>query len=214
MNPTPPTATKRILIVEDEGIVAADLEDRLKRMGYAVAGKAASGRKAIEEAVKHRPDLVLMDIILEGPVDGVETAERITGQCGVPVVYLTAHADEPTMKRAELTAPFGYVLKPFDDRELRMTLEIALYRAAAEDQLRALNAELQKALTEIKTLYGMLRICAWCKRIQNETGNWEKLESYIESRSSTEFTHGICPECRAEAEHRAPSGSNSNPPQT
>jgi hypothetical protein len=100
------------------------------------------------------------------------------------------------------------VLKPFDDRELQVTMEIALYRAAVENELRTLNAELKKALAEIKTLYGLLRICAWCKKIQNESGRWEKLETYIESRSHTEFTHGICPECRAASEEKARQGSN------
>src|SRR5580765_7113748 len=94
---------KRILIVEDEGIVAADLEDRLKRLGYTVVAKAASGQKALEEVARLRPDLVLMDIIIEGPMDGVQTAEQIIAQHEIPVVYLTAHADEPTMNRAQLT---------------------------------------------------------------------------------------------------------------
>jgi AmiR/NasT family two-component response regulator len=213
MNPTSPPKAKRILIVEDEGIVAADLEDRLNRMGYHVGGKAASGGGAIEEAAKIRPDLVLMDIILQGPLDGVETAEQITNRYEIPVVFLTAHADDSTTKRAELTGPFGYVVKPFDDRELRMTVEIALYRAAAEKQLRALNAELTKSLAEIKTLCGLLRMCAWCKKIQNEAGDWERLETYLESRWQTEFTHGICRECRAEWEHRAQSGWSPRTPQ-
>ena len=208
MNSPPAQAAKRILIVEDEGIVAADLEDRLKRMGYTVAGKAASGSRAIEEAARLRPDLALMDIILKGPLDGVETAEQITNRYEIPVVYLTAHADDPTTKRAELTGPFGYVLKPFDDRELRMTVEIALYRAATENQLRRLNAELKQALAEIKTLSGLLRICAWCKKIQDGAGNWHKLEAYIGSHSNTEFTHGICPECRVKTEGNAAPGAN------
>ncbi len=175
---------KRILIVEDEGIVAADLADRLKHMGYTVAGSVSSGKTAVEQTEKLRPDLVLMDIILKGPMDGVETAEKIAKDFEIPVVYLTAHADDPTMKRAEQTAPFGYVLKPFDERELRVTMEIALYRAEAESQLRTLNADLKKALDEIKTLYGLLRICAWCKKIQNEEGRWEKMETYIETHIS------------------------------
>lgn len=188
---------KRIFIVEDEGIVAADLEDRLKRLGYTVAGKATSGREAIDATAQLRPDLVLMDIILAGPMDGVEAAEQITQNLAVPVIYLTAHADEFTMKRAQLSGPFGYVLKPFDERELHVAVEIALYRARVETQLRTLNHDLQQALTEIKTLYGLLPICSWCKKIQNEAGSWEKLESYIQSRSKAEFTHSVCPECLA-----------------
>lgn len=189
--------TKRILIVEDEGIVAADLEDRLLRLGYTVAGKVTTGRAAIDATAKLRPDLVLMDIILAGPMDGVEAAATITRDLEVPVIYLTAHADEFTMKRAQLSGPFGYVLKPFDERELHVAVEIALYRARVETQLRTLNHDLQQALTEIKTLYGLLPICSWCKKIQNAAGSWEKLESYIQSRSNAEFTHSVCPDCLA-----------------
>jgi len=183
------------LIVEDEGIVAADLEDRLKRLGYTVVAKVSSGSRALEEIARLLPDLVLMDIIIEGPMDGVQTAEQITARHQIPVVYLTAHADAPTMKRAQLTGPFGYVLKPFDERELHMAVEIALYRAQFENTLRRVNTELEQALAEIKTLHGLLRICAWCKKIQDETGNWHPVEVFIKRNSEASFTHSICPEC-------------------
>jgi len=186
---------KRILIVEDEGIVAADLEDRLQRLGYSIVARATSGRQAIAEATRLKPDLILMDIIIEGPLDGVETAEKILSQHQIPVVFLTAHTDEPTLNRAKLTGPFGYVLKPFDERELQVAVEIALYRAQVETQLRKSNAELQKALAEIKTLSGLLPICAWCKKIRNDSGYWQQVEHYIRDHSEAEFTHCICPEC-------------------
>ena len=188
-------ATKRIFIVEDEGIVAADLEDRLKRMGYVVAGKAASGEKAVEQVATTKPDLVLMDIILKGEMDGVEAAELIQKQQEIPVVFLTAHADDPTLKRARLAGPFGYVLKPFDERELRGAIEIAFYRAHVESELRHANHELEKALAEIKTLHGLLPICAWCKKIRDDEGYWQKLETYLTRHTDAKFTHGICPDC-------------------
>ena len=206
-------SSKRILIVEDEGIVAANLEDLLKRLGYTVAGKAATGRQAIEETARLRPDLVLMDIILKGQMDGVEAAREITKNYDVPVVYLTAHADDLTRQRAQLTGPFGYVVKPFDERELHVGVEIALYRAEAENKLKTLNLELNEALAEIKTLYGLLPICAWCKKIQNEKGEWEKLESYLESHSNAEFTHGICPDCLAKKKETLQAERNSEGPQ-
>jgi CheY-like chemotaxis protein len=109
----------RILIVEDERVVARDIETRLARLGYAVAGVTRSGAEAVRLAVELRPDLVLMDIRLKGPMDGVDAAREIRVRCAVPVVYLTAYADEETLSRARVTGPFGYVLKPFEERELR-----------------------------------------------------------------------------------------------
>lgn len=187
--------TERILIVEDEGIVAADLEDRLKHLGYTVAGKAASGERALQQVAATKPDVVLMDIILQGHMDGVQAAEEIVNRHAIPVVYLTAHADELTVRRAQDSGPFGYILKPFDERELGIAIEIALYRSRAEAKLRDLNRELRTALDQIKTLRGLLPICAWCKKIRDDDGYWKRLETYFRAHAEVEFSHGICPEC-------------------
>lgn len=205
--PTPPA--KRIFIVEDEAIVAADLGERLKRLGYLVAGSVASGAKAIEQVARTRPDLVLMDIILQGDMDGVTAAELILAEHEIPVVFLTAHADDPTMKRAQLTGPYGYVLKPFDERELRGAVEIALFRAQIEAALRQANHELADALSQIKTLQGLLPICAWCKKIRDDDGYWQMLEGYITSHTTAQFTHCICPKCLAAAKEKIDSSPHS-----
>jgi two-component system, cell cycle sensor histidine kinase and response regulator CckA len=118
----------KILVVEDELIVAEDLRKMLKRLGYEVVGMAASGEEAIRIAESTAPDLVLMDIRIQGPMDGIEVAEHIYTHLDVPVSYLTAYADEPTLERAKATMPFGYVLKPFEEHTLRTTIELALYR--------------------------------------------------------------------------------------
>ncbi len=191
------SSNKRILIVEDEGIVAADLEEHLIRLGYAVAGKAASGENALEQVESSKPDLVLMDIILQGQMDGVQAATRITEFHEIPVVFLTAHADDPTMRRAQVSGPFGYILKPFDERELHVAIEIALYRHQVETELRDLNHELQEAIDQIKTLRGLLPICAWCKDVREDDGYWKKIEDYIHEHSQAELTHSICPKCAA-----------------
>jgi len=102
----------RILVVEDESIVAADIQDRLESLGYEVPATVASGEKAVEQAGVLRPDLVLMDIQLNGRMDGVEAADQIRLRFGIPVIYLTANADHPTVQRAKVTEPFGYVIKP------------------------------------------------------------------------------------------------------
>ena len=125
-----------ILIVEDEAIVAADLAGKLGRLGYEVAGTAAQGEEAVALACRLRPHLVLMDIWLKGPMDGIEAADAIRRQHDVPVVYLTAHSDPATLARAKLTGPFGYILKPFEERELATQIEMAIYRHQADRQLR------------------------------------------------------------------------------
>jgi PAS domain S-box-containing protein len=138
-----------IMVVEDERIVAADIQDRLRALGYGVTALVTTGEEAEQVAADTRPDLVLMDIMLKGKMDGVEAAERITGALDIPVVFLTAHADETTLQRAKITAPFGYILKPFDERELHTTVEIALYRHATEAKLKRVERWLAAVIESI-----------------------------------------------------------------
>jgi CheY-like chemotaxis protein len=139
----------KIMVVEDEGIVAADIQDRLRALGYGVAAVVDSGKEAEPTAGSSRPDLVLMDILLKGDIDGVQAAERIRTNLDIPVVFLTAHADETTLQRAKITAPFGYILKPFGDRELHTTIEIALFRHAIEAKLKKTERWLSAVLESI-----------------------------------------------------------------
>ena len=143
MNPHP-----QILIVEDEPIVAADLKVRLELLGCQVVGAVPSGEKAVALAEQRRPDLVLMDIRLEGRMDGIEAAQEIRRQWRLPVVYLTAYADDATLERAKVTEPYGYILKPFKDRELKTVIEMALYKHHAEEEIRRLNETLEQRVLE------------------------------------------------------------------
>ena len=127
---------KRILIAEDERIVAADISDSLKMLGYEVVASVASGEKALAMIGETKPDIVLMDIILKGRLSGITAASRIRETFGIPVVYLTAHADENTLEKAKRTEPYGYIVKPFVERELRSTIEMALYKHMMEGKLR------------------------------------------------------------------------------
>lgn len=122
-----------IFIVEDELIEAEDIRQTLEKQGYAVAGIARSGELALEVLGKKHPDLVLMDIYLSGTLDGIDTAEQIRTLYHIPVIFLTSHADETTLGRAKVTEPYGYVLKPFDERELHSAIEMALYKHRMED---------------------------------------------------------------------------------
>jgi PAS domain S-box-containing protein len=142
-------ATARILVVEDEAIVAMDISVRLRALGYEVVGPAATGAEALEIAEQTRPDLVLMDIMLRGGMDGVEAAQRIRETIGAPIVYLTAYADDSTLRRAKVAEPLGYLLKPFEERELRTTIETALYKHRTEVRLRESERWLATTLRSI-----------------------------------------------------------------
>lgn len=133
----------RILVVEDEAIVARDIQLQLVELGYEAAGHAARGDEAIALAKALRPQLVLMDIQLAGDMDGIAAAQVMRTQLGLPVVFLTAFAADDTLERAKLTEPYGYILKPFSERELRTVLTMALYKHQVEAQLRDNTLQLQ-----------------------------------------------------------------------
>src|SRR5262245_27333331 len=118
----------KVLVVEDEAVVAINLQERLERLGYEVPALAACGEEAVRLAATVEPDLVLMDIRLKGSMDGIEAAEEIRRRYHRPVIYLTAYADEATLRRAQVTEPFGYLLKPFREPELYTCIEMALYK--------------------------------------------------------------------------------------
>lgn len=126
----------KILIVEDEVIVAMDVERRLVKLGYNVTNSVSSGEEAINKVAEDQPDLVLMDIYLKGTIDGIEAAKQIYNRFNIPVIYLTANADNHTLERAKTTEPLGYLLKPFKERELQATIEITLSRHRTERKLK------------------------------------------------------------------------------
>lgn len=134
-----------ILIVEDDGVVAMDIESRLKRFGYGVCGKVSYAEKAIEKTEDLKPDLILMDIVLKGEMDGIEAARIIQLNFRVPVIFLTAYSDEERFERAKMTAPFGYLIKPFRDRDLKHTIEMALYNHRLEEKYRKIEKALKKS---------------------------------------------------------------------
>lgn len=323
------------LIVEDESLIATDMGNQLRAMGYLTIGPAFTGEEAVEIARKEMPDVVLMDISLAGEMDGIEAADLIKKQCNIPVIYITAFSSDSILKRARITGPYGYLVKPFMDTELKATMEMAFYKHGMEEELRLsreqykslLNAsgavpwemdastmaftyigpqsekilslppeamedfqalgamvhpedlpalesaikdapgdtvdleieyrvkakdgrtvwirdsissasmgkdgkmlrgfmlditqrkeaaiereryiaELKEALDKIKTLHGLLPICAWCKKIRNDKGYWQLVEEYAKEHFNTEFTHGICPDCKSDMEKEAGIGDD------
>ncbi|MGK7947508.1 MAG: EAL domain-containing protein [Xenococcaceae cyanobacterium] len=138
-----------ILIVEDESIVAQDLQFILEDLGYNVPTTVNTGELALQKTAQINPDLILMDIRIMGEMDGIATARAILQKFDIPIVYLTAHADEDTLAKAKHTSPYGYIVKPFDERELRTTVEIALYKHKQEQQLKITAQWLETVLTSI-----------------------------------------------------------------
>lgn len=127
----------RIVIVEDEAVIAMDIKESLEGLGYEVVGIASSAEEAWRVVAAKKPALVLMDIVLRGPIDGIEAASKIREQHNIPVVFLTAHADNSTFNRAKIVEPYGYVLKPFRQIELRTVIELAIYKHEVESHRRA-----------------------------------------------------------------------------
>lgn len=197
-------AGARILIVEDETIVSQDIQRRLKELGYAIAGAAVSGEQAIQQAEATRPDLVLMDIQLKGEMDGTQAAQYIHQRFDLPVVYLTAHSDEATLQRAKITEPFGYILKPFEERELHTNIEMALYKHKLEQELRwqasvnAALAALGKALISPMSLDDISAIVL--ERAKQLTGSAFGFVGYIDPKTghfvSSTMTRDIWDACQ------------------
>jgi len=135
----------QILIVEDDSIIVMELEDRLYSLGYTVCSATAYGEEAIDKAAELGPDLVLMDIRLKGAMDGIEAAAEIRERYDIPVVYLTAYADTNTLQRAQITEPYSYLIKPFEERELQIAIEMALYKHRMEKERSMLEGRLFQA---------------------------------------------------------------------
>ena len=154
---------KKILIVEDESIIAEDISDSLISLGYRISGMVYSGEEAIEAAAKCRPDLVLMDVNLQGEIDGITAAAEIRARFQIPVVYLTAYADENTLRRVNATKPFGYIVKPFEEKNLHTTIQLALHRHEYDSLTNLpnrslLREQLNQVLDKQKELPGMIPV--------------------------------------------------------
>ena len=131
---------KNIMVVEDESIVSKDIQVSLKNLGYGICGSSSSGEDAVEKAKESKPDLILMDIMLKGKLNGIETAHIIKESMDVPIIYITAYADESTLNKAKITEPYGYIIKPFEEIDLQTSIEMALYKHGKElEQKKKVN---------------------------------------------------------------------------
>ncbi|MGA1104767.1 MAG: response regulator, partial [Pseudomonadales bacterium] len=141
--------TAKIFVVEDQALVARDIQTRLVSMGYEVLGTASRASDAVTQVLLLQPDLVLMDINLKGEMDGIEAATQIAAEADIPVIYCTAYSNEATLARAKITAPYGYVLKPFDNRELEINIEISLHKHQLEQTIKQGRERLAATLSSV-----------------------------------------------------------------
>ena len=185
----------KILVVEDEALVALHLEQRLQMLGHSVVGTAFSGTDALEQTAAHLPDLVLMDINLGRGISGIEAAQQINRYFDIPVVFVTAHSNDAILQKANAAGPYGYVLKPFEDSALRVTIEIALSKHQLDQERTRILEELGASIARVKTLRGLLPICSRCHKIRDDEGYWKRVEVYIQQHTDATCKHGICPDC-------------------
>lgn len=169
----------RILVVEDEAIIAMDLEDNLRNLGYEVIAVVDKGEKAIQKAGEEKPDLIIMDIRIKGDKDGIKTAEIIRKTLEIPVIFATAYLDEDRIERAKITMPFGYVLKPIQEKDLKITLEMALYVARVDAERREAEKERKRSEELLENTGKMARVGGWEVNLDKRTVYWSAVTKMI-----------------------------------
>ena len=165
----------KILIVDDEAYVATQIKERLTRTGYTVAGVASSGKAAIDMAGRLAPDLVLMDIVMPGEIDGIEAARKIRDELDIPVIFLSAHVDNKIIEKAKLAEPFGYLVKPFHKREIKAAIEVALYKKDMEKRLHESEARYRSVFENTGTATVIIEEDMTISMVNSEL---EKLSGY------------------------------------
>jgi AmiR/NasT family two-component response regulator len=184
----------RVVIADDQESMSAIVRRQLVKIGHVVIGKATNGRQAVEMTQLLQPDIVLMDIEMP-EMDGLEAARLIHEKSPRPVVLLTGHDDPEMVRKASAAGVGAYLMKPPSAPDIERAIIIAVARFGDLMELRRLNIELQLALDSVKVLNGLLPICASCKKIRDDKGYWEGVETYIKKHTDVEFSHGLCPDC-------------------
>jgi AmiR/NasT family two-component response regulator len=191
----------RVLVVDDNAAFGETMGRMLEGMGYHVVGIAKDGWQAVQMTQSLRPHVILMDVDMPR-MNGIQASQRIQASCPTPVVVLTAHDPAELVEQASLAGVGAYLIKPPQVTEIERAVTIAMARFADLVELRRLNAELEArnqeleaALAKVKTLRGLLPICAGCKKIRDDRGYWQQVEDYVRDHSEAEFSHGLCPDC-------------------
>lgn len=184
---TAPSEVLSILLVEDEGIVAQDLEETVTRLGYRVAGVASEGVQAVCMAAELQPNLIVMDVGLRGEIDGIQAAQMIQERAHVPVIFLTGHRDSTTLRRAVRTGPLGYLVKPFHEVELRCAIEVAVHKHRAEVAMR----EREEALRRNSELLVSLSLVDELTQLKNRRGFFELAQQALKVAQREHHTLGL-----------------------
>lgn len=174
-------AKASVLVVEDESIVAKDIKLSLEKMGYSVIGICATGKDAYQTAVKSKPNIILMDIMLKGEMDGIETAGLIKKELNLPVIYLTANADEKTLQKAKITEPYGYIIKPFKEIDLHTSIEMAIYKHGKAQDIQK-ERDLLYSIVEGQTSNDIIFVKANSRLVRLRVGDIyfiEALKDYV-----------------------------------
>lgn len=176
-----------ILIVEDEGIVAQDLMEALTRLGYRICGVASEGAQAVAMALQMQPELVVMDVSLRGDIDGIQAARMMQEHAYVPVIFLTGHRDSETLRRAVLTGPLGYLIKPFHEDELRCAIEVAIHKHRAELAVREREEELRRSAELLQNL----TLIDELTQLRNRRGFFELAQQALKVAQREHYAMGV-----------------------
>jgi diguanylate cyclase (GGDEF)-like protein len=176
-----------ILIVEDEGIVAQDLKEALTRLGYRICGVASEGTQAVGMATQLQPELVVMDVSLRGEVDGIQAARMMQEQSHVPIIFLTGHRDSETLQRAVLTGPMGYLIKPFQEDELRCAIELAIHKHRVESVVREREEELRRSAELLQNL----TLIDELTQLRNRRGFFELAQQALKVAQREHYAMGV-----------------------
>lgn len=187
--------TTVIMLVEDEPLAACQIRDALTERGYHVLPTVTSGEEAIRAAATLAPDLILMDVLLPGAMDGIEAARVIRARQQIPILFVTAVSDERSLHRAGLTAPLAYLLKPVEPSLLDTVIYIALLKGQREEkQLRIADVR-GLASKPVKEPPENVTMCGWCRKMRQSADQWVTPGNHVTRRPAPSVSHGICPEC-------------------
>ncbi len=193
----------KIVIVEDDYLVTDMIKQTLSKSdpGYKIIGHASNGKEGIKLVCSLKPDIVIMDIKMP-EMNGIDATKIIQEKCPTPVIILTAYESSELIDQASEAGASAYLIKPLRRNLVKQSIAIALARHNDLMKIRRLNnelntkiEELEKAMAEIKTLRGIIPICASCKKIRDDKGYWSEVSNYISIHTEAEFSHGICPDC-------------------
>ncbi|MEI6667686.1 MAG: response regulator [Acidobacteriota bacterium] len=189
-----PEGRVTVVVAEDDFLVSREIVRTVEAAGFVVVGTARDGEEAVDLVARLSPSAVLLDIEMPR-LNGLDAARRIRDEHPVPVVMLTAYESPDFLRAASEAGVAAYLTKPPEVATLLRAVEIAVARHADLVELRRLNAALQRALDEVKTLRGILPICSGCKKIRDDAGAWQPVDVYVIKHTDAQFTHGLCPDC-------------------